>query len=73
MYGPAGCSSTTVSLAEKNIDLENAPRVRQIRRRLDNGRQVPLITTHPRLPVEKVAGAMFSRWSQENFFKYQMS
>ena len=49
---------------------QRASKVRQIRRRLDNGRQVPLITTHPTLPIEKVAGAMFSRWAQENFFKY---
>ena len=50
--------------------LRNGLTVRQIRRRLANGRQVPVITTHPQMPVEQVAGAMFSRWSQENFFKY---
>ena len=38
-------------------------------RRLANGRQVPVITT-PQMPLVQVAGAMFSRWSQENFFKY---
>ena len=44
--------------------------MRQIRRRLDSGRQPALITTHPQLPMAQVAGALFSRWSQENFFKY---
>ncbi len=68
IHGPAGTS--TVDLAEQRIVLRNGLTVRQIRRRLDNGRQVPLITTHPQMPVQQVAGALFSRWSQENFFKY---
>ena len=30
-----------------------------------------MITTHPQMPLDQVAaGAMFSRWSQENLFKY---
>ena len=70
VHGPAGTSTTTVELAEQRIVLRNGLTVRQIRRRLANGRQVPLITTHPQMPLEQVAGAMFSRWSQENFFKY---
>ena len=70
LHGPAGTSTSTVDLAEKPILLRNGLTVRQIRRRLANGRQVPLITTHPQMPLEQVAGAMFSRWSQENFFKY---
>ena len=70
IHGPAGTSATTVDLAEKPIVLRNGLTVRQIRRRLANGRQVPVITTHPQMPLVQVAGAMFSRWSQENFFKY---
>ena len=70
IHGPAGTSATTVDLAEKPIVLRNGLTVRQIRRRLANGRQVPVITSHPQMPLEQVAGAMFSRWSQENFFKY---
>ena len=70
IQGPAGASTTTVELAEQPIVLRNGLTVRQIRRRLANARQVPLITTHPQMPVQQVAGAMFSRWSQENFFKY---
>ena len=70
IHGPAGASTTTVELAEQRIVLRNGLAVRQIRRRLANGRQVPLITTHPQMPMQQVAGAMFSRWSQENFFKY---
>ena len=70
IHGPAGTSATTVDLAEQPIVLRNGLTVRQIRRRLANGRQVPVITTHPQMPLDQVAGAMFSRWSQENFFKY---
>ena len=70
IHGPAGTSTTTVDLAEQRIVLRNGLTVRQIRRRLANGRQVPVITTHPQMPLIQVAGAMFSRWSQENFFKY---
>ena len=70
VHGPAGTSTTTVELAEQPIVLRNGLTVRQIRRRLANGRQVPVITSHPQMPLEQVAGAMFSRWSQENFFKY---
>ena len=70
IHGPAGTSATTVDLAEQRIVLRNGLTVRQIRRRLANGRQVPVVTTHPQMPLIQVAGAMFSRWSQENFFKY---
>ena len=70
IHGPAGTTGSAVALAEKAVILNNGLKVRQIRRRLDNGRQAPLITTHPTLPIEEVAGAMFSRWAQENFFKY---
>ena len=70
IHAPAGTSATTVDLAEQPIVLRNGLTVRQIRRRLATGRQVPVITTHPQMPLEQVAGSMFSRWSQENFFKY---
>ena len=70
IHGPAASNMTAVDLAEQPIVLRNGLTVRQIRRRLDNGRQVPVITTHPQMPLQQVAGAMFSRWSQENFFKY---
>ena len=68
--GPAHTRRSKVVLAESPVVLSNRLVVRQIRRRLDNARQVPLITTHPSMAIEQVAGAMFSRWSQENFFKY---
>ena len=70
VFGPAGTGESHADLAEGAIKLQNGFQVRQIRRRLDSGRQPALITTHPQLPMAQVAGALFSRWSQENFFKY---
>ena len=69
IHGPGATRGAAVRLAEKRVQLKQGPEVRQIRRLLSNGRQVPLITTHSRMPVEQVAGALFSRWSQENFLK----
>jgi hypothetical protein len=43
---------------------------REIRKRAESGHQTAIITTHPELNMEQVAGKMFSRWGQENFFKY---
>ena len=62
IHGPAG-TATTVDLAEQPIRSRSDPAP-------SRGRQVPVITTHPQMPLVQVAGAMFSRWSQENFFKY---
>ncbi len=36
-------------------------------------RQPSVLTTHPSLPAEQVAGLLRSRWSQENCFKYMRS
>ena len=69
IHGPGATRTSTVRLAEKRIRLSRGPEVRQIRRLLDTGRQVPLVTTDLRIPMEKAAGALFSRWAQENFFK----
>ena len=70
IYGPAQSHQQTVMLAEKTIKLTKGFPVRQVRRRLNCGREVAIVTTHPTLTTEQVASFMFSRWSQENFFKY---
>ena len=70
IHGPASTTSSTVRLAEKTITLGRDIKVRQIRRLLDTGRQVPFISTDFERPMETLAGAMFSRWAQENVFKY---
>ena len=46
----------------KPLELAGKPRAGQ--------RQPSILTTHPSLPAEQVAGLLRSRWSQENFFKY---
>jgi hypothetical protein len=45
-------------------------RMREIRRLGVSGHQTAIITTHPHLETRQVAGRMFARWSQENFFRY---
>ena len=70
IQGPAINGTAIVRLAEKPVTLPNGFKVRQIRRMLDNARQVPFIITDPHRPMAEAAGAMFSRWSPENFFKY---
>jgi len=43
---------------------------REIRKLTESGHQTSIITTHPDLNVQQVAVRMFSRWGQENYFKY---
>lgn len=43
---------------------------REIRRQSESGHQTSIITNHPTLETTIVAGRMFGRWSQENFFRY---
>ena len=43
---------------------------REIRRLSQDGHQTAIITTHPTLEIADIAGRMFGRWSQENFFRY---
>jgi hypothetical protein len=44
--------------------------LREIRRLGMNGHQTAIITNNPKLKAKEVAGRMFARWSQENFFRY---
>jgi hypothetical protein len=46
---------------------------REIRKRSGDGHQTSIITTHPTLDLSRVAARMFSRWTQENFFKYMIA
>ena len=60
----------TYQLAERRVKLSNGLRVREVRRLTDDGHQTAVITTNERLSTLEVAHAMFSRWRQENFFRY---
>ncbi len=63
-------NNTPALLAERTVTLPNGLTVREIRRLTASGHQAPVITTHPGMSTADIAGAMFSRWSQENWFKY---
>ena len=51
---------------------KNAIWMREIRKLTDSGHQTSIISTAFDLPHTKLAVQMFSRWCQENFFKYMM-
>ena len=57
-------------LAERRVRLSNGLRVREVRRLTDNGHQTAVITTNETLSTFEVGHRMFSRWRQENFFRY---
>jgi len=57
-------------LAERRVTLSNGLPVREVRRLTDDGHQTPVITTNEQLSTFEVAHRMFSRWRQENFFRY---
>lgn len=59
-----------IKIAEKEITLSKDLTVREIRKSSESGHQTSIITTNYELSKEKIAEFMFSRWSQENFFKY---
>ena len=62
--------SVVCHLAERPLTLSNGFRVREVRCLTENGHQTSIVTTRTDLTVVEVAGRMFSRWQQENFFRY---
>jgi hypothetical protein len=60
----------TMDLAERGTRLSNNLWVREIRKRTESGHQTSVISTDYRSEPAQLAGAMFSRWSQENYFRY---
>jgi len=68
--GKVGGKKVEYRLAEREVKLSNGLKVREIRRLTDDGHQTAVITTHEKLPLLAVAHRMFSRWRQENFFRY---
>ena len=60
-------------LAERGVYLERADLwAREIRRRTDSGHQTAIISTDYISPRSRLAGPMFGRWGQENFFRYML-
>jgi transposase len=60
----------TYLLAERTFRVAKGFRMREVRRLCDNGHQTSVVTTRRDLSLETVALRMFSRWQQENFFRY---
>jgi hypothetical protein len=65
-------TDVTMQLCEMGTQLDGHW-FREIRRLSENGHQASVLTTHPSLSLPDTAVKMFSRWSQENFFKYMIS
>ena len=59
-------------LYEQTILLNQLP-FREVRRLNSDDHQTAIITTHPLISLEQIAGQVFSRWSQENFFRYMIA
>jgi hypothetical protein len=62
-------NKTTMLLYEGQVMIDNHP-FREIRRLNSSGHQTSILTTHPVLAMVSIAGKMFGRWIQENFFRY---
>ena len=60
----------TYLLGERLIRVAKGFRMREVRRLCDNGHQTSVMSTRRDLSVEDVALRMFSRWQQENYFRY---
>ena len=65
----------TMALAEMGSRVgtgKHALWMREVRKLTDSGHQTSLISTAYELPHLELAGRLFSRWCQENFFRYMM-
>lgn len=62
----------TVLLCEKQVEL-GGHIFREIRKLSEGGHQTSIITTNQLLTPGQTAGSMFSRWSQENYFRYMIA
>jgi transposase-like protein len=70
-----GGERTLMRLAGRQSELGAGKRsmpVLEVRRLSESGHQTAIITTAMTLNIPVVAGRMFSRWCQENFFGYMM-
>jgi hypothetical protein len=60
----------TYLLAQRSVLIGKRFWMREVRRLCDSGHQTSVMTTRQDLSAEQIAARMFSRWSQENFFRY---
>lgn len=62
-------NNVTMQLCEMGTEL-GGHWFREVRSLGEGGHQTAIITTHPTLAMPIIAGRMFGRWCQENFFRY---
>ena len=70
-----GGGSTRMMLAERETTLNANGKtlpVKEVRRLTRTGHQTAIVSTGRTLPTVVVAGRMFARWCQENYFAYMM-
>ena len=74
VLAPGGASALMkLSVRQTTLGTGNAAiPVTEVRRLTPSGHQTAIITTARRLDPTLIAGRMFSRWCQENFFGYMM-
>lgn len=71
---PTG-DKTRMRLAQRDSQLGKGPTalpITEVRRLTASGHQTAIMTTARKLPLERIAGQMFSRWCPENVFAYMM-
>jgi hypothetical protein len=71
-----GGGNTNMKLAVRETTLTSGKEsiaVTEVRRMTETGHQTAVISTAQRLGNTVIAGRMFSRWCQENFFAYMMN
>jgi hypothetical protein len=74
-FAMPGGETVTMPLAEMGSLVGSGPDtiwVREVRKLTDSGHQVSLISTAFGLPLTVLAARLFTRWCQENFFRYMM-
>jgi hypothetical protein len=59
-----------MKLAERETSLPKGLAIREVRKLGENDAQIAIVTTNRRLNIGALAGSLFARWSQENFFRY---
>lgn len=65
-----GGEQVRMLLAEREVVLVNGFSVREIRKLNKQGHQTSILSTDRKAEMGQIAAHMFTRWTQENFFKY---
>jgi len=61
-----------MKLAERRLPRSEMMGIREIRKLSESGHQTSILSTNFKAGRAEIAGGIFKRWSQENFFKYML-